>query len=104
MRFPLLLPGIPAYSAMYREFQTFLVSRQSDTLLAHRRIDRAKARVKAGNKSGSVSVTLTVEDDDFEYGVRKLIDLVHEIFLVFLVDGNYYDYMVEEFDLDPDKM
>jgi len=28
---------------------------------------------------------------------------VHEIFLVFLADG-YYEYMIEAFDLDPDRM
>ncbi len=34
---------------------------------------------------------------------RQLIHLVHEIFMTFLLDGRYYEYMVETFDLDPDK-
>jgi hypothetical protein len=104
LRFPLVLPEIPASSMMYREFKQFVESRQSEELLEHRRIDISKASVKSGNKGGAVSLTLTVRDGDFDYGLRRLINLVHEVFLVFLVDGNYYQYMVDQFDLDPDKM
>ena len=104
MRFPLVLPEVPANSSMYRELQEFLESRQSESLPEHRRIDRAKAQVSAGNRQGAVSLTLTVKDDEYEYGARKLINLVHEVFLVFLYDGRYYEYMVEKFDLDPDRM
>jgi hypothetical protein len=32
--------------------------------------------------------------------VRRFVDLVQEIFLVFLPD--YFEYQVEAFDLDPD--
>jgi hypothetical protein len=49
-----------------------------------------------------VSLTMRLLNDD-EYGARKLIHLAQEIFLVFLQDGRYYDYMVENFDLDPDR-
>jgi hypothetical protein len=36
--------------------------------------------------------------------VQKLIGLVQEIYMGFLYDGRYYDYMIEVFDLDPDHM
>ncbi len=104
MRFPLVLPEVPANSSMYREFQEFVESRHSDSLPEHRRIDRAKADISTGNRQGAVSLTATVKNDEFEYGTRKLINLVHEVFLDFLYDGRYYEYMVEKFDLDPDKM
>ncbi len=104
LRFPLVLPEVPAKSPMYRDLQEFVKSRQSGALPDHRRIDPAKATVKVGNRGGSVSVTLTVNDGDLEYGVRKIVALVHEIFLVFLLDGNYYEYMVDKFDLDPDRL
>ncbi len=104
LRFPALLPEVPAASTMYREFQEFVESRQAVDLPDHRRIDKAKATVCCGNKGGDVSVTLTVNDGDFDYGVRKLIGLAHETYLVFLFDGRYYDYLVETFDLDPDRM
>jgi hypothetical protein len=32
-----------------------------------------------------------------------MIQVVHEIFLVFLVDGPYFEYLVEKLGLDPDR-
>jgi hypothetical protein len=104
LRFPALLPEVPADSPMYAEFREFVESRQSADLPEHRRIDKEKATVRCGNKGGNVSVTLAVNDGDFEYGTRKLIALAHETYMVFLFDGRYYDYLVETFNLDPDKM
>jgi hypothetical protein len=104
LRFPLVLPQVDPKSPMYEKFKEFLKSRQSDELPEHRRIDPSKARVRSLNRSGSVSLTLEVRDGDYEYGARKLIHLVHEIYLVFLVDGPYYEYMVENLGLDPDAM
>ena len=103
LRFPVVLPEVPVKSAMYREYQQFIKSRHSADLPAHRRIDSAKARVQCANRGGNVSVTLTVLDGDFEYGARRIVNVVHETFLAFLTDGPYYDYMVRVFDLDPDK-
>ena len=102
LRFPLVLPQVDPKSAMYQKFKEFLKSRQSDEMPEHRRIDTRKARVRSLNRSGSVSLTVDVRDGDYEYGVRKLIHLVHEIFMGFLVDGPYYEYMVEHLGLNPD--
>ena len=103
MRFPLVLPDVPARSRMYLDLKAFIESRQSGALPDHRRIDSRKAQVGSYVRSGNVSLTLTVRNGDYQYGARKLINLVHEIFLVFLADG-YYEYMVEAFDMDPDRM
>ena len=50
-----------------------------------------------------VSIGISIRDQDFEYATRKLIHTVHEIFLVFLREGPYYEYMVEHLGLDPDR-
>ena len=102
LRFPLVLPDVPP--GMYLEFKAFLESRHSAELPEHRRIDPGKARVASANRGGKVSVTMQVLDGDYAYATRKFIHLVHEIFMVFLIDGPYYEYMVEAFDLDPDRM
>ena len=99
-----LLVNVPANSAMYRELKQFIASRQSDDLPEHRRVDRDKARVYVSNRKGVVSLAVESVDGNDPYGARKLIHLVHEIFMTFLVEGNYFDYMVEVFDLDPDRM
>jgi hypothetical protein len=103
LRFPALLPGVPARSDMYRALQAFVKERQSADLPEHRRVNPAKARVALANQKGSVSLSLTVKDSDFAYAARKIIQVAHEIFLVFLVDGPYYDYLVEHLGLDPDR-
>ena len=101
---PTVLPQVPARSEMYRAFKTFLDSRHSRDLPEHRRIDASKAVANCTNRLGTVGLTLTVTGGDYEYAARKLIGAVHETFLVFLIDGPYYEYQVETFDLDPDKM
>jgi len=103
MRFPVVLPGVPAGSAMYREFREYLHSRQASDLPEHRRVDPARALLRCNNRDGAVSVAITSLDGDFEYTTRKLIHTVHEIFLGFLHDGPYYEYLVEQFGLDPDR-
>jgi hypothetical protein len=103
LRFPHVLPGIPANSPMYRELKLFLASLQSPQLPAHRRVDPRKAQLRPSNRGGNVSVTLIAQDGDFEYCARKLIHAVHEIFMIFLVDGPYYDYLVEQLGLDQDR-
>lgn len=103
LRFPAVLPGVPARSAMYRELRDFLKVRQTDAMPEHRRVNPAKARVTSRTVRGVVSVQLAVKDGDFEYATRKIIQIVHEIFMAFLVDGSYFEYMVEQLKLDPDR-
>jgi hypothetical protein len=103
MRFPLLLPDVSGNSKLYRDLKEFIKSRQSAQLPDHRRIDSKKAKVGCSVRGGRVSVALTVRGGDYDYCARKLISLVQEIFLVFLADS-YYDYMVDAFELDPDRL
>ncbi|MBZ5619051.1 MAG: hypothetical protein LAQ69_10055 [Acidobacteriia bacterium] len=98
---PMVLPQVPASSAMYREFRAFLKACQSADRPDHRRIDDRKALVTCANRSGDVSLKMTIRDADYEYGIRKFIHLIQETYLVFLTE--HFDYQVEAFDLDPDR-
>ena len=102
MCIPLVLPDVPV--PMWQDLQAFIQARKCLTLPDHRRLDPHKVQIEAAHRKGHVSLTLQVLDGDDEYGVRRLIHLVHEIFLTFLMDGRYYDYLVENFELDPDRM
>jgi hypothetical protein len=102
VRFANVLTNVPANSTMHRELKQFIKSRHSDDLPEHRRIDGRRAQVQSYNRNGTVALVLTIKDGDYEYGVRKLVHLMNEIFMVFLMDGNYFDYMVKNFSLDPD--
>jgi hypothetical protein len=101
---PQLLTGVPAGSQMYRELKAFIKSRHDPALPDHRRIDTARSEASAANRKGAVGLTMRSVDADYEYAARKLVHLVQEIFTSFLGDGNYFEYLVETFDLDPDHM
>jgi hypothetical protein len=102
--FPALLPGVPARSSMAKELKAFLGRFQTAAVPPHRRIDPAKARLEVGIRAGSVSLALIVVHGEFEYAARRLVHLAQEVFLVFLLDGPYYDYRVEKLGLDPDSV
>jgi hypothetical protein len=104
LRLPGLLTDVPADLAMDEDLKVFIRSRQSDELPEHRRIDPQKFQIRTHNRDGSILLVLRIKDGDGEYAVRKLVHLVNEIYLTFLADGKYFDYLVETFDLDPDRM
>ena len=97
-----LLPGIDGRSHMYRHLKEFLHSRTSAAMPAHRRIDPRRATVTLKHRAHTVSVVVSLKASHLEYGVRKAVNLIHELFVVFLRDPLYFPYMVEHFDLDPE--
>jgi hypothetical protein len=99
IRCPVVLPQVDG--GLYAKLKTFLKSRQTEDVPAHRRIDPSKAKIATTNRAGNVSVTLTSIDGDQEYLVRRFVNLINEIFQVFLHE--HFDYQVAAFDLDPDQ-
>lgn len=104
LRIPVVLPNVPPNSEMHKGLKAFVKKRQSEEMPPHRRIDPEKCSVKVFNRRSNLSLTLNARDGDLVYGVEKLVHLVHEIYLDFLLDGRYYDYLVETFNLDPDSL
>ncbi len=104
LRLAELLTGVPADPPMYDDLKAFLRSRQADDLPDHRRLDKRKVQLRTSKRRGNIALVFKVQDGDTEYAVRKLVHLVNEIYLAFLADGKYFDYLVETFDLDPDRM
>jgi hypothetical protein len=98
-----LLPAVGSRSAMYRDLKQFLDVRTSGDLPEHRRIDPQKVRTTVTNRAGAVSLIVSLEDAYLEYGVRKAVNLVHELFVHFLRQPMYFHYMVEHFELNPDE-
>ena len=92
---PIALPRLPARSWLYRDFKAFVKSRHSSALPDHRRIDKAKAHVRCAKRRGDVALTAAVKDGDYEYALQRLIHLVHETFLLFLVENYYREYLVD---------
>lgn len=97
LRFKQLLPGVPAQSPLYAELKSFIEQRHDRALPEHRRIDRRRAEVSCANRGGAVSVSLRVKNNQYAYGVNRLVNLVHELFL-FLRESQP-EYLVENFDV-----
>jgi hypothetical protein len=97
LRFKQLLPGVPTNSPLYREVKRFIEERHDRQLPEHRRIDRRRAEVSCSNRGGWVSITLKVKNNQYAYGVNKIVNLVHELFV--LLRDRHPDYLVENFDV-----
>jgi hypothetical protein len=100
LRFPMVLPKVP--QAMYGDFKKFVASRQSAEMLKHRRIDPKRVRISCALKNGNISLLFISKDKDLEYAAQKLINLMREVFMVFLRE--YYEYTIETFDIDRDQL
>jgi hypothetical protein len=100
LRFKQLLPGVSARSAFYAELKNFIEQRHDRALPEHRRIDRRRAEASCSNRNGFVSVSLTVKNNQYVYGVNRIVNLVHELFLH--LRERYPDYLVENFDVPQD--
>ena len=97
LRFNNVLPTLRSDSALYSELKAFLRGRSSADLPAHRRVDARRAEVACFNHGGKVSIGLKVKNNEYAYGVTRLVNLVHEVF-VHLADS-HVDYIYENFDV-----
>jgi len=96
LRFKQLLPGIPARSELYAELKSFLAERHDRQLPEHRRVDRRRAEVACSNRAGAVSLSLKVKNNQYAYGVNRIVNLVHELFVH--LRSAHPEYLVEAFD------
>jgi hypothetical protein len=97
LRFKQLLPGVPAGSTLYGELKSFIEQRHDRELPEHRRVDRRRAEVSCANRRGVVSISLKVKKNQYAYGVNRIVNLVHELFL-HLRDA-HPEYLAENFDV-----
>ena len=94
-----ILPSVPYRSDMDNAFRRFLLARCAEEVPNHRRIDGKRLSIKARNKNSDVSVSIGFSESDSRLAVKTSINLLHEIFNNFLVEGPYQNYMVEMFTL-----
>ncbi|MFN0124878.1 MAG: hypothetical protein ACKV2V_30610 [Blastocatellia bacterium] len=97
LEFRRLLPGVPVKSALYTELKQYLDERHDRRLPAHRRVDRRRAELSCASRAGFLSVTLQVKNNQYAYGVNRLVNLAHELFVH--LRNHYPDYLMENFDV-----
>ena len=97
LTFKHLLPNVPTASALYSDLKRFLKARCSTDLPKHRRLDAKRAEVLCLNRAGRVSIAIKVRNNHYAYGLNRLVNLVHEIFVQ--LNDSHPDYMCENFDV-----
>jgi|SRR5579859_1561404 len=96
LSFKNLLPGIPAESELNAKLKAFIKSRCSGDQPQHRRLDPERIEVRSSNLRGKVSLTFLVVEEDYQYGVKKALNLVNELLVGFL-NVHFPEYMVQHF-------
>jgi hypothetical protein len=99
---PMVLPNVPARSELDRNFRNFVRACSSDEKPPHRRIDPAKVATSCVNRRGSLGVRFALLDDDVDYALQRLLHLVQETYVLFLQEGIYLDYWIEQFGPPPE--
>ena len=99
-----LLPGLTLESPMGRDLIAFLGEFRSRRMPRHRRIDARIGAVHCIEGEGGVSLSLAMRGTNYEAGVRKIVQIAHELFLDFLLNGPYRQYQIDQLGLDPDAM
>lgn len=98
-----VLPPVAPRSRFDRSLRAWLRSRQAAALPAHRRLDPGELQVSLRNAGGDMRLSLVSRAGDSALAVRRLLQLVNELYLGFLAAPECYDWIVEAFDLDPDR-
>ena len=91
-----VLPGVPFRSEMDIAFRKFLTARSNKSVPKHRRLDK-KFTPRCRNRSSAMSVELTFKNGEGRAATKTAINILHEIFNNFLMEGPYQNYMVEVF-------
>jgi hypothetical protein len=99
---PDMLPGVPTKAPMVGELRAFLKPFGTEQVLEHRRLDPTKGELKLTHYRQGLTLAVRVKNQEFVYCTRKLVHIAHEVFMVFLREGPYYEYRVEKLGLDPD--
>jgi hypothetical protein len=95
LRFNDVFPNVASRSHLDIELRAFLLGRKDTSLPAHRRIDVKRAEVAYSNRRGNISIELTVKNNQYAYGIRKLVNLVHEMWVE--LSASHADYLFENF-------
>lgn len=96
LAFKKLLPGIPPESELNAKLKAFIRDRCSNDQPEHRRVDPERVAIRYSNLRGNVSITFLVARNDYEYGIKKALNLIHEIFVGFL-NVHFPEYVAEHF-------
>lgn len=97
LTFGALFPGAGVSKQMSHNLRSLIGSRAKKDQPAHKRIDARRARVSSTIRKGDLGVAITIRGDNHDYAVRKVLNLINELFLS--LHDEYPDYLIERFGL-----
>ena len=92
-----VLPAAPFRSEIDQAFRDFLKQRTDKSIPEHRRLDDQRFSFKCSNKNQKLSIRINFNSGDEQAAAKTAVNLYHEIFNHFLMDGPYQNYMIEHF-------
>lgn len=93
LTFPALLPQ--ASPAIVKEMKSIVAARSTRAVPDHKRMDARRAKLVCTVRNGDFSVSVDIRGRNQEYGVRKTLNLVNEMFVA-LHEG-HPEYLVHHF-------
>lgn len=97
IQFKDVLTGVEAKSQFQTELKAFLNGLFDERLPEHRRLDPEKVSLTTARRDGAFSIGLKLIAANEDYAVRRLINLIHEMFLYLRL--RWPEYMYEHFNL-----
>jgi hypothetical protein len=99
---PNLLPALDRKSTLYRSLRAFIREFPGEGRPEHRRVMANKASLAVSLRGGMAQLSVTSRDGDLEYAFAKIVQVVDEIFLLFIISGEYFEYRVQHLGAHPD--
>jgi len=99
---PNLLPALDRKSPLYKALRAFVASFSDCDRPEHRRAPPEKVLVILSLRDGFARLSVRTLDGDLEYALSKLVQIVNEVFMLFLGSGEYFAYRVEHLGADAD--
>jgi hypothetical protein len=99
---PNLLPALDRKSRLYRSLVDFIAEFPAQTRPEHRRVMADKASLAVYLRAGMAQLSVTCRDGDWEYAFAKIVQAVNEVFLLFIISGEYFEYRVRYLGAHPD--
>ena len=97
MHFRNLLPNVGSRSPVYASLKSLVRERQDGDLPAHKLIDRDRAEIACTRREGNVSIALKIKNNEYDYGVNRIVNLVHELFVH--LQESHFEYLAANFNI-----
>jgi len=105
IQMPAIFPNVKPRSRMDKDFRVFIEERCSPDQPEHRRFDSEQLKVvdRSSNLSLVMALSENLTPQKTTQAMTRFIGLIHEVFKIFLKNGQYDTYVSEQYQIDADS-